>query len=151
MQDSSNCDISNCDISKNKINIRKRLRNILVNFVIDISRLTGLTDYTMGYIIKILHFIAPWHLLFNAITLPSHIAPIIFIPFFFASGLFVLLKGCFLTVVEFKLCKDDYNIVDPYIYLFNQQPTKSMRYKFTLGGMIIHFIAVISIFTISPS
>ena len=119
--DISNCDISKCDISKNKINIRKKMRNILVNFVIDISRLTGLTDYTLGYIIKILHFISPCYLLFNAITLPSHIAPIVLIPFFFAFGLFVLLNGCFITIVECKLCKDDNTIVDPFISFFNQK------------------------------
>jgi hypothetical protein len=149
MKDLSNCDVSNCDVSKNEISkkrcIRKRLREILVNFIIDIFRLTGLSDVKIGYIIKVLHFLAPWNMLLNAITLPLKIAPIVLLPFFIASGLFILLKGCFLTSVEYKLCKDDFNIVDPYIYLFKQKPTKHLRYTFTLGGMIVHFFILLLI------
>lgn len=153
MKDLSTCDIPNCDISKNNIPrkkrcIRKRLRDILVNFVIDIFRLTDLPDLTIGYIIKILHFLAPWNMLLSAIILPLNMAPIVLLPFFIASGLFILLKGCFLTIVEYKLCKDDFNIVDPYIKLFKQKPTKRLRYIFTLGGMFVHFFILLLIILI---
>lgn len=155
MKDSSYCDISKCniskcdisksDISKNKPDYRKRLKYILVNFIIDTFRLTGLSDNTLGYIIKILHFIAPWNMLLNAMILPLNLAPMMLILFFIASGLFILLNGCFLTAVEFKLCKNDFNIVDPYIYLFNQDPTKQMRYIFTIGGMVVHLVILLYI------
>ena len=143
--DISKCDISKCDISKNKPDFRKRLRYILVNLIIDMFRLTGLSDNTLGYIIKVLHFIAPWNMLLNAMIFPLNLAPIMLILFFIASGLFILLNGCFLTAVEYKLCKNDFNIVDPYIYLFNQEPTKRMRYIFTIGGILVHFFILLYI------
>ena len=80
-----------------------------------------------------------------AIILPLKIAPIVLMPFFFASGLFILLKGCFLTIVEFKLCKNDFNIVDPYIRLFGQKPTENIRYIFTICGMCTNFLILIFI------
>ena len=82
MKDLSNCDLSNNMAIKKKRCVRKRLRDILVNFVIDIVRLTTLPDLTIGYIIKILHFFAPWSMLLIAIVLPLKIAPIVLIPFF---------------------------------------------------------------------
>jgi|TARA_B110000046_G_scaffold105599_1_gene113004 hypothetical protein len=145
MKDVSKCDLSNNIVLKKERCVRKRLRDIIVNFVIDICRLTELSDVTIGYIIKIAHFLAPWNILLMAIILPLKIAPIVLMPFFVASGLFILLKGCFLTIVEFKLCKNDFNIVDPYIRLFGQKPTENIRYIFTICGMCTNFLILIFI------
>lgn len=132
--------------SKKKRNVRTKLRHIVVKATVDISRLTELPDKTIGNTIKLLHGAAPWLLVLSAATLPIYFAPFVLMGFFMASGFFILFDGCCLSSVEFKLCGNDKNIIDPYIKLFNQDPTQTTRFYFTVGGMIINFSLLLMIF-----
>ena len=55
--------------------------------------------------------------------------------------LFLYLDGCFLTIVEYKLCKNDMNIIDPYILLGEDEITPNTRYWYTLGIALLYFTA----------
>tara|TARA_B110000046_G_scaffold177578_1_gene204527 strand:+ start:7631 stop:8083 length:453 start_codon:yes stop_codon:yes gene_type:complete len=131
--------------SNKKRNIRTKLRRIVVNASIDIARLTELPDKTIGNIIKLLHGATPWLLVLSAYTLPIYFMPFVLMSFFMASGFFILFDGCCLSSVEFKLCGNDDNIIDPYITLFNQKPTQITRFNFTVGGMILNFSILVMI------
>jgi len=131
--------------NKKHNNVRKKLRCIVVNASIDTARLTELPDKTIGNIIKLLHGASPWLLVLSASTLPIYFMPFIIMNFFIASGFFILFDGCFLSSVEFKLCGNDDNIIDPYITLFNKKPTQTTRFYFTVGGMILNFSILVMI------
>lgn len=132
--------------TKKKRTVRKELRHIFVNAAIDISRLTGLPDKKIGNIIKYLHGAAPWLLVLSASLLPIYFAPFILMYFFIASGFFILFDGCCLSMVEYKLCGNDNNIIDPYITVCNQVPTQTTRFYFTVGGMVLNFSMLLMIF-----
>lgn len=132
--------------SNKKRNVRTKLRHIVVKATVDISRLSGLPDKKVGDMIKLAHGAAPWLLVLSASTLPIYFMPFILMVFFMASGFFLLFNGCCLSSVEFKLCGNDDNIIDPYITLFNQKPTQTTRFYFTIGGMILNFSMLLTIF-----
>lgn len=131
--------------NKKHNNVRKKLRRIVVRASIDMARLTGVPDKKVGNIIKIAHGVAPWLLVISASTLPIYFMPIILMLYFFAIGLFILFDGCYLSMVEFKLCGNDDNMIDPYIKFFNKKPTQTTRFYFSIGGMIVNLLMIVMI------
>jgi len=72
--------------------------------------------------------------------IPKPYALLAMIPLLMAFALFLYLEGCFLTIVEYKLCKNDSNIIDPYILLGGDKITPTTRYWYTMGVASVYFI-----------
>ena len=70
---------------------------------------------------------------------------IILVPLLVALVFFLYLKGCFITIAEYKLCGDDTNIIDIYILMFGEDINEHTRYKYTLVIVGIYFTIVSSI------
>jgi len=116
-------------------NKRKKIRNLLIEKCLNDLRKTKLPDYTLGFLIKSTHFHTPWYFLILFIFLPKPLAILCIIPLFIAFFTFIYLQGCFLTIVERKLLKDDdkINIIDPYIQLLGDDVNESTRFWYTLA------------------
>ena len=123
----------------------KMVRKILVNDCINNLRKTGLPDETLGFLLKSLHFHTPWYHMIYFMFLPKPYALLAMIPLLIAFVLFMYLEGCFLTIVEYKLCKNDLNIIDPYILLCGDEINSTTRYWYTMGVASIYFIFAFTI------
>ena len=99
----------------------KALKRFIVNTLAKICRMSGLSDKSIGIIIRSYHFSMPLFLIL-AILIPdrliSNLAVISFIGVVF---LFFLFNGCLVSALENRFCKDDFNIVDPLLE-FTKQP-----------------------------
>lgn len=124
---------------------RKELRSKLVVGLLNYVRGSGLPDKLTGFLLKAFHFHIPWYFLLLFILLPLDLAIISLIPLLIALFFFLYLRGCFLTIVEFKLCQDDTNIIDPYILICNGEINEDNRYKYTLGVAGIYFAVILLI------
>ena len=121
---------------------RKQLRDKLVTSLINYIRGSGLPDKISGFLLKSLHFHIPWYFLILFILLPFDLACYSLIPLLISLSLFLYLRGCFLTIVEFKLGQDDTNIIDPYIVFCKDEVNEETRYRYTLGVAAMYFSIV---------
>jgi hypothetical protein len=124
---------------------RKDIREKLVNKCLSDLRKTKLPDYTLGFLIKSLHFHTPWYFLLLFILLPKPFALLATIPLIIAFLTFIYLQGCFLTIVEKKLLKDDdkINIIDPFIQIIGDETNKKNRYWYTLAISALYCVLVL--------
>ena len=121
---------------------RKELRDKIVNFILDKIRDTGLPDNITGFILRTIHFHIPWYFLLFFIFFPIKLAFITLILLLIPFIAFFYFNGCFLTIIEYKLCKDDITIIDPYIILCKDEITIENRYYYTIGLSISYFSVV---------
>lgn len=121
---------------------RKKLRDKLVNFLLNRIREFELPDDMAGFLLRTIHFHIPWYFLFFFTFLPIKLAFFALIPLLIPFIAFFYFNGCFLTIVEYKLCKNDINIIDPYILLCKDKVTMENRYYYTLGVSISYFSVV---------
>lgn len=121
---------------------RRQLRKRFVEKTINTLRMIGLPDKITGFLLKTMHFHTPWYFLLFFLLFPKPLAVLALVPMLHALFLFFFLKGCFLTIVEYKLCGDDTNIIDPYIILTDAEVNATNRYNYTLIIAIIYFIIV---------
>lgn len=121
---------------------RKELRDKIVNFILDKIRSTGLPDNITGFLLRTIHFHIPFYFLLFFIFFPIKLAFftlfLLLIPFI----AFFYFNGCFITIVEHKLCKDDITVIDPYIILCKDKITIENRYNYTIGLSIPYFSVV---------
>lgn len=134
-------------ISESPIPYRKVLRKKLVEGMLNYMRGSGLPDKLNGFLLKSLHFHIPWYFLLLFLLLPIDLALYSLIPLLVSLGFFLYLRGCFLTIVEYKLCQDDTNIIDPYIILCKEEINDKTRYRYTLGVAALYFSIVALILT----
>ena len=60
--------------------------------------------------------------------------------------MYIIFDGCALTMLEERLCKEQYTLVDPFIELSGREINYINRKSFTLWIMIPHLIIVLLIF-----
>ena len=125
-----------------KKSYKKKLRSKLVSKMINSIRDTGLSDDMTGFLLRTIHFHIPGYFLLLFLLLPIKYAPYALIPLLIPFIAFFYFQGCFLTIVEYKLCKNDLNIIDPYILAFSDDVTDDNRYKYTLGVSFVYFFIV---------
>jgi len=119
---------------------RKQLRSKLTDHLLDFLRRSGLPDKMLGFLLRTAHFHTPWYFLLFFIFLPKRWALAALVPLVLSALLFFYFKGCFLSVVEYKLTGRDDNIIDPYILLCNETISDSSRYSYTVYTAVIYFI-----------
>ena len=94
----------------------KALKRFIVNTLAKICRMSGLSDKSIGIIIRSYHFSMPLFLIL-AILIPdrfiSNLAVIFFIGVVF---LFFLFNGCLVSALENRFCKDDFMVNTYLIY-----------------------------------
>ena len=60
--------------------------------------------------------------------------------------MYVLFGGCILTILEQRLCKENYTVVDPFIKLFGLEINSKNRKSFTLCIMLPLLVIIVLIF-----
>jgi phosphoglycerol transferase MdoB-like AlkP superfamily enzyme len=124
---------------------RKKIRDTLVKKCLTDLRKSKLPDYTLGFLLKSIHFHTPWYFLLLFLLLPKPLALLATIPLIIAFSTFIYLQGCFLTIVEKKLLKDDdkINIIDPFIQILGDEINSKTRYWYTLAISGLYCIFVL--------
>tara|TARA_B100000902_G_C27195689_1_gene856354 strand:+ start:99 stop:506 length:408 start_codon:yes stop_codon:yes gene_type:complete len=129
-------------------NFKKNLLNILENIIKKISLKTGLTMREIGIIIRSFHSIMPIFPLFTVLFVNKTFVLFHIIILITIMLLFIIFDGCILSLLEYRLCKDDYTIVDPYLDLIFIEINNETRKKYTilpLFGILLYFIFIYNI------
>ena len=112
--------------------IRRNLRNRLVDYLEAMVQASGLSNSSAGFLIRSLHFFSPLLLLYSVIFHHRYIAYFDIFASFMAVGLFILFGGCFISKLEQRLCGDDLIITDPFIELCGDEINGETRMYYTM-------------------
>jgi|DEB0MinimDraft_6_1074348.scaffolds.fasta_scaffold117587_1 hypothetical protein len=114
---------------------KKKVIKLLYNKI----NTSNISNKSCGNIIRSLHFSMPIMFLI-IISLGSYRTCIITFNLLSLTAIvFYLFGGCFLTMLELKLLKDNYTIIDPFIEYFNFKLTNDSRLIMTIYIMALYW------------
>lgn len=116
--------------------LNRKQKEKVVDYLEELCNTSRISKKTLGQTIRSYHVSLPFVvliLLFYGTQLTVSIAAInLFVVFI----LFFISNGCLLTMLEHRLCGDEFTIADPFIETFGMESTSSNRV------LISYFIAV---------
>jgi hypothetical protein len=90
----------------------------------------------------------PFNILVIVCLAPKFFVILNTIILFISASLFVLLDGCFLSRLEYYLCKDSFTIVDPFLEMLDIGINNTTRNYMTYYGMSSYLFIYFLIFYI---
>lgn len=125
----------------NYIGNRIKHRKILTDFAMNILDKINIPNNIKAFIIKSIHFHTPVNGFIFILLVNFRIAVIIYILFIISLIFFIYFKGCFITIIEYKLDKDNFiNIADPYLHINGMEVTNDNRYYVILYIAIVYMV-----------
>jgi hypothetical protein len=104
-------------------------RDTIVKIILTILDKINLPNKIKAFIIKSMHMQAPINGFALIILSNFRVGICIYLVFVLVFILFFYFNGCFITIVEYKLDKENFiNIADPYLYMTNSELTDENRY-----------------------
>jgi len=134
------------DTQLNRLNIPKESRDDFIDFLEEQCNNSKMSNNSLGIIIRALHFSAPIVMLVIAFFAPKFLVMMTAFSLLVSLTLFYLFKGCFLTLLESRMCNDSFTITDPILELLDMKINRHNRYKVTSYIMIIYLLIFFSIF-----
>jgi hypothetical protein len=126
--------------------ISKINRDNCIKFLENICNNIPISNKLLCLIIRSVHFSLPI-IIFTVVMCASKFLALLFIIFSFIIVLmYVLFGGCILTILEQRLCKENYTVVDPFIKLFGLEINSKNRKSFTLCIMLPLLVIIVLIF-----
>ena len=125
---------------------RKDCRKQLVNYIYNKLKKTKCPTKIWAFIIKACHFTFPYLTLIVFLSTPIWIGIITLFMVLFFLLMYIYLKGCFVSHLEYKLNKKNFiNIVDPYLILIDYPINNESRYIGTFIIGLFYFSLIILI------
>lgn len=97
-------------------------------------------DKLIAFFIRSCHLHTPAYCMIGIATLPFFFATWIYVWVFMVFFLFIYLRGCFLSLTEYKISKEDITIADPIIMLCRDEITPENRIFYSLAVIIPYLI-----------
>jgi hypothetical protein len=125
--------------------LSKEKRNNIVDKIKNGFKTGKLSDKSLGILIRSFHTSTPVSLLLLSLFAPRYIENCIVAFLVVVFFLFFIFGGCFLTMVENKICNDDFTIADPFLELLELEKTSKNRFNISaiIGGSYCVLISII--------
>ena len=94
----------------------------------------------VAFLIRACHLHTPVYCMIGMVSLPFFFAIWIYIWVFLVFFMFIYLRGCFLSVTEYKLSDEDITIADPVIMLCRDNITPENRVWYSITVIAIYLI-----------
>lgn len=106
---------------------------------------TGISKNNIGAWIRAYHFNAPVYMMGLCVFAPQWLAGISIFNMLVTIAMFFALNGCWLTLLEKRLCDEDVNIVDAWIEFFGDEIShkKRMQYTYIIGAVCISIMLLV--------
>ena len=118
---------------KNKM--AKKLQDWIDNFVDE-----KYDNKLVAFLIRACHLHTPVYCMIGMVSLPFFFAIWIYIWVFLVFFMFIYLRGCFLSVTEYRLSDEDITIADPVIMLCRDNITPENRVWYSITVIAIYLI-----------
>jgi len=126
--------------------ISKLNKDNFINFLENICNNIPISNKLLGLIIRFVHFNLTMVILIFVLFAPKFLALLFIIFTFIIIIMYILLGGCILTILEQRLCKENYTIFDPFIKLIGLEINFKNRKLFTLYTIVTFLTIILSIF-----
>lgn len=129
-------------------NTKKKILDLLENKFDMISSKTQITKREIGIIIRLFHSMMPVLPLLTVLFVSKKLVLFHIIFLIMIMTLFYFFNGCLLSLLEYRLIKDDYSVADPFLNLILVEITNETRKKYTIIAFIcilLYFIFVYNI------
>lgn len=119
---------------------RRNKRKELVKYLYDKLTNTGSPHHILAFVVKAIHFTITYFTLLIYLFAPLGFSIFILIISLGFWSMFVYIKGCFLSNLEYKLNSQDFiNIIDPYLVMFNYPINDETRHTWTWYLVLLYF------------
>ena len=129
-------------------NTKKKILDSLENKLDMISSKTQITKREIGIIIRLFHSMVAVLPLLTVLFVSKKLVLFHIIFLIMIMTLFYFFNGCLLSLLEYRLIKDDYSVADPFLNLILVEITNETRKKYTIIAFIcilLYFIFVYNI------
>ena len=129
-------------------NIKKEILDSLENNVHMISSKTQITKREIGIIIRLFHSMVAVLPLLTVLFVSKKLVLFHIIFLIMIMTLFYFFNGCLLSLLEYRLIKDDYSVADPFLKLILVEISNETRKKYTIItfiGILLYFIFVYNV------
>ena len=129
-------------------NIKKEILDSLENNVDMISSKTQITTREIGIIIRLFHSMVAVLPLLTVLFVSKKLVLFHIIFLIMIMTLFYFFNGCLLSLLEYRLIKDDYSVADPFLKLILVEISNETRKKYTIItfiGILLYFIFVYNV------
>ena len=131
------------------MNLYKKRRKIIIDNILYFLDILKIKKEVYGTWIRSFHFMSPFIGIF-IILFFNKISSIFYILYLFILiFLFHYYKGCYLSIIEKKLCNNDINIVDillPIFYDNIEEDKNKRRYDITIKIGILYLIFCLTVY-----
>ena len=125
--------------------ISKVKRNEIVEKMKTYFQSGKLSDKSLGIMMRTFHISTPVSYLILSVLAPRYVVNIVAALLLVIFLMFFVFGGCILSMVENKICNDDFTIADPFLELLEMEKTSKNRFNisltiFTIFNIIIGII-----------
>lgn len=104
-----------------------------------------LSNKSNGLLIRAFHMSSPLVILM-ILCIGSHVFIYIILLFLTISAIsFFIFNGCIISMLETRLCQDDFNVMDPFLEYMSMEKTNANRLGITYKIMFIYAILILCI------
>ena len=125
--------------------ISKEKRNQIVDKIKILFQSGKLSDKSLGIMMRTFHISTPVSYLILSVLAPRYVVNIVAVLLLVIFLMFFVFGGCILSMVENKICNDDFTIADPFLELLEMEKNSKNRFNisltiFTIFNIIIGII-----------
>lgn len=128
------------------IYISKEQRNKIVEKLKNFFQNGKLSDKSLGILMRTFHLSTPISYLILAFLAPRYVVKIVAALLLVIFLMFFVFGGCILSMVENKICNDDFTIADPFLELLDIELTSKNRFNISLTIFAIYYIIIATIY-----
>jgi hypothetical protein len=107
-----------------------------------------LSTKSLGILMRSFHTSTPVCFLLIALFAPKRVVWIVFVLLVIILLMFILFDGCILSMIENKVCNDDFTIADPFLELLDWEKNTKNRFNVTLMVGSSYYVAIAIIYYI---
>ena len=104
-------------------------RSNLVKKLIKQCDLSKISNKSLGIIIRGFRISSPANILISLLFLPKKLFILTIIYLLVLLSFFIYFDGCLLTILERKLCGDDFTFIDPVLEAYDLELNNKNRFK----------------------
>ncbi len=128
--------------------VSKSTRKKFIDILELLCRKTGISEYSLGVMIRSYHFAMPVAFIFIIMFCDGILVTCSIIYYGIIVALYIIFDGCFISMLENRLCNDNFNMIDPFLefngFCVNYESRKILTYYiavcYTVFFYSIYFI-----------
>jgi len=122
--------------------ISKEKRNRIVEYFKNKWENGKFSKKSLGIMMRSFHISTPLCFFFIILFAPKKVVWVVLFLLLVIFFMFFVFDGCILSMIENKVCDDDFTIADPFLEMLNLEKNTKNRLNITLIVGLIYYITV---------